>query len=315
MKLLMESWRKYLNEDWRDTSWETDDEKVTIGQVVDYLGDETVDVSVLDLSQQLPELPTRGAERVAAASLDYPIIVVKSGGQYRFVLDGNHRLQKAIDEEVETIKAKILDLDNPETPEVFQRMFGAPDETPITKLRVFDFDDTLTHATARIVVRDTETGEEIRTLNQGELDTYEETEGEELDYSEFKEVPEETKPIEKIIKIFRNMVEHPDKDRKVMIITARMQAAETEIEDYLENLDIDLGDVEIVGTEGESKSPYIKKELESFPSINSFIMFDDSEKNLTDVREMMEEDFPNIKVKLRQPKIADGSVRVPIFRD
>ena len=188
-------------------------------------------------------------------------------------------------------------------------------ETPITKLRVFDFDDTLTHATARIVVRDTETGEEIRTLNQGELDTYEETEGEELDYSEFKEVPEETKPIEKIIKIFRNMVEHPDKDRKVMIITARMAAAETEIEDYLENLDIDLGDVEIVGTEGESKSPYIKKELESFPSVNSFIMFDDSEKNLIDVREMMEEDFPNIKVELRQPKIEDGSVRVPIFRD
>ena len=77
-----------------------------------------------ELSQQLPPLPTRGAERVAAASLEYPVIVVKSGGQYRFVLDGNHRLQKAIDEEVESIKAKILDLDNPETPEVFKRMFG-----------------------------------------------------------------------------------------------------------------------------------------------------------------------------------------------
>jgi hypothetical protein len=124
MKLLLENWRKYLNEDWRDTSWESDDEKVTIGDVVDYLGDETVDVNVLELSQQLPELPTRGAERVTGASLDYPIIVVKSGGQYRFVLDGNHRLQKAIDEEVETIKTKILDLDNPETPEVFQKMFG-----------------------------------------------------------------------------------------------------------------------------------------------------------------------------------------------
>jgi uncharacterized ParB-like nuclease family protein len=125
MKLLLESWRKYLNEDWRETSWEADDEKVTIGDVVDYLGDETVDVNVLELSQQLPPLPTRGAERVAAASLEYPVIVVKSGGQYRFVLDGNHRLQQAIDRpEVETIKAKILDLDNPETPEMFQRMFG-----------------------------------------------------------------------------------------------------------------------------------------------------------------------------------------------
>ena len=124
MNLLFENWRQFLTEDWRDTSWETDDEKATIGDVVDYLGDETVDVNVLELSQQLPSLPTHGAERVAAASLEYPVIVVKSGGQYRFVLDGNHRLQKAIDEEVESIKAKILDLDNPETPEVFKRMFG-----------------------------------------------------------------------------------------------------------------------------------------------------------------------------------------------
>ena len=124
MKLLLENWRKFVTEDWRDTSWKTDDDKVTIGEVVDYLGDETVDINVLELSQQLPSLPTRGAKRVAAASLEYPIIVVKSGGQYKSVLDGNHRLQKAIDEEVESIKAKILDLDKEETPEVFKRMFG-----------------------------------------------------------------------------------------------------------------------------------------------------------------------------------------------
>ena len=124
MKLLLENWRKYITENWRDTSWENDDEKVTIGDVIDYLGDKTVDVNVLELSQQLPSLPTQGAERVAAANLEYPIIVVKSGGQYRYVLDGNHRLQKSIDNKVETIKAKILDLDSPETPEKFKRMFG-----------------------------------------------------------------------------------------------------------------------------------------------------------------------------------------------
>ena len=124
MKLLLENWRKFITEDWRNTSWENDDEKVTIGDVVDYLGDETVDINVLELSQQLPPLPVRGVERVAAASLEYPIIVVKSGGQYRFVLDGNHRLQKAIICDIESIKAKILDLDNPETPEAFKRMFG-----------------------------------------------------------------------------------------------------------------------------------------------------------------------------------------------
>jgi len=124
MKLLLEEWRKYITEDWRDTSWETDDGKVTIGQVVDYLGDETVDINVLELSRQLPPLPTAGAERVAAASLEFPIIVVKFGGKYQYVLDGNHRLQKAIDEGVESIKARILDLDNPKTPEVFKKVLG-----------------------------------------------------------------------------------------------------------------------------------------------------------------------------------------------
>ena len=130
MKLLLENWRKFVTEDWRDTSWKTDDDKVTIGEVIDYLGDETVDINVLELSQQLPSLPTQGAERVAAASLEYPIIVVKSRGQYKSVLDGNHRLQKAIDsiddeevEDVESIEARILDLDNPKTPEVFKRTF------------------------------------------------------------------------------------------------------------------------------------------------------------------------------------------------
>ena len=124
MKLLLENWREYITEDWRATSWENDDEKVTIGDVLDYLEDAVVDIDVLELSQQLPPLPTKGAERVAAANLEFPIIVVKSGGQYKYVLDGNHRLQKAINQKAESIKAKILDLDNPKTPDVFKKMFG-----------------------------------------------------------------------------------------------------------------------------------------------------------------------------------------------
>ena len=124
MKLLLENWREYITEDWRDTSWENDDEKVTIGDVLDYLEDAVVDIDVLELSQQLPSLPTQGAERIAAANLEFPIIVVKSGGQYRYVLDGNHRLQKAINQKAESIKAKILDLDNPKTPDIFKKMFG-----------------------------------------------------------------------------------------------------------------------------------------------------------------------------------------------
>ena len=125
MKLLLENWRQYLAEDWRDTSWETDEDKVTLGEIDDFLGDETIDINVLELSRQIPALPTRGKERVAAASLEFPIIVIKKDGQFKYVLDGNHRLQKAINQEVETIKAKILDVSaEAKTPERFKKMFG-----------------------------------------------------------------------------------------------------------------------------------------------------------------------------------------------
>jgi len=124
MKLLLENWKRFIAESWRDTSWENDEDKVTLGEIDDFLGDKTVEIDVLELSKQIPALPTRGEERVAAASLDFPIIVVKKDGQFKYVLDGNHRLQKAINQEVETIKAKILDVSAEETPERFRKMFG-----------------------------------------------------------------------------------------------------------------------------------------------------------------------------------------------
>jgi hypothetical protein len=141
MKLLLENWREYLTEDWQDTSWEDDNEKIMIGDVNDYLADieeKTVDINVLELSRQIPRLfsdeylqDPDNRKRIETADLDHPIIILKSGGKYKSILDGNHRLQRAIeDKDVETIKAKILDLDNPEIPEVFKRMFGGQDETP-----------------------------------------------------------------------------------------------------------------------------------------------------------------------------------------
>jgi len=120
MKIFIENWRRSSTEDWRTkTNWAKGEEKITLGEVHAHLGNKTVDISVSSLAPLV-----RTQKPVDGVSLDYPIIVNKSGGQYQHVLDGNHRLQKAIDQRVESIKAKILDLDNPETPEIFVRMFG-----------------------------------------------------------------------------------------------------------------------------------------------------------------------------------------------
>ena len=124
MKQLFESWKRFIAESWRDTSWENDEDKVTLGEIDDFLGDKTVDINVLELSKQIPDLPIRSKKRVNDANLDFPIIVVKKDGQFKHVLDGNHRLQKAINQEVETIEAKILDVSAEQTPERFRKMFG-----------------------------------------------------------------------------------------------------------------------------------------------------------------------------------------------
>ena len=62
-------------------------------------------------------------KRVEAASLDYPVIVVMRDRDIDYVLDGNHRLQKAKNDGIEFIKVCVLDLDDPRIPESYKMMF------------------------------------------------------------------------------------------------------------------------------------------------------------------------------------------------
>ena len=136
MKLLFENWKRYLTEEkWKETSWTSEDgsETITISQISDYLGSQTVDVDPIKVKDQV--LKARGKdrlpvgpgitsqERVDAADLSFPIIAGMKGGEYIVVLDGNHRLQKAVDRGM-PLKAKILVLDDPETPQSYKELFA-----------------------------------------------------------------------------------------------------------------------------------------------------------------------------------------------
>jgi hypothetical protein len=128
VKKLLTEWRKYLKEaDWRDTSWADDDYKVTIGEVNDYLDQKFIEaqpISIEDLMDQTPHLDLDlDLERIVTADLEFPIIVTAVNGQYRSVLDGNHRLAKAALKGDETIKARILDLDAADIPEHWNKIF------------------------------------------------------------------------------------------------------------------------------------------------------------------------------------------------
>ena len=116
-----------INENWRDTSWEDDDGKITIGDITDYIGNDIRNISVSDLENKLGDKVssvTQGEERIMKADLQYPIILVQKDGEFSYVLDGNHRLAKAIMTGEEYIKAKVLYLDDKNTPEEFKRLLG-----------------------------------------------------------------------------------------------------------------------------------------------------------------------------------------------
>jgi len=118
--------KESINEgDWKDTAWEDDDGKITIGDIVDYIGDNVRNISVSDLQNKLRsqlDRVTKDEERIMKADLQYPIILVQKDGEFSYVLDGNHRLQKAIMTGEEYIKAKVLYLDDKNTPEDFKRL-------------------------------------------------------------------------------------------------------------------------------------------------------------------------------------------------
>ena len=131
---------------WRDTSWTLkprSHEKITIEEVIEHLSvHKTHDVSIEKITKYI--IPggisdwEYNRERVAAANLEYPIIIVQRENEYRYILDGNHRLQKAINEENENIKVKILDLDDPDTPEMFKKVFGShhQDRNALPRMRI-----------------------------------------------------------------------------------------------------------------------------------------------------------------------------------
>jgi hypothetical protein len=113
---------KYLKENmhgdnWKSTSW-TDTingKKITV-TLQDLLGfienDPIVEISTKTLEPFALHRDKKDPEtlkNVEKSDLQYPIIVLKKPNGYQ-ILDGHHRLQKAINNKIPKIKARLIDL-------------------------------------------------------------------------------------------------------------------------------------------------------------------------------------------------------------
>ena len=171
-----------------------------------------------------------------------------------------------------------------------------------TKLRVFDFDDTLVKSNSRIkIIRDDGTEEYITPAEfavQGENPDYT------YDYSEFESLigPRE---IEKVTRILKNVVNAGTNGREVVILTARMPEAEEPIRKYLEKIGIDTSKITFVllgDADPRKKSNWIETRIQD--GVTDVLFLDDSGKNVKAVSDLKDK-YPQVKFDVRKVSYAE----------
>ena len=124
--------RLFESKHYEETYWEKniDGERVriTIQDIQDYLKNAPViKVRVKDIEDMCvhKNKTDKGTlKRSQDSDLSFPIIISKDEkGEYNMILDGHHRLKKAVDNGIDDIEAKILDLGT--SPVTYQSMFGS----------------------------------------------------------------------------------------------------------------------------------------------------------------------------------------------
>jgi hypothetical protein len=163
------------------------------------------------------------------------------------------------------------------------------------KLRVFDFDDTLA-VTDSMIILTKATGEQIK-QTPGEWATYTPEPGDEFDYSEFAGELMNPREIKDYMNILRRVLGAGTDGRKVVILTARAEAARQGIINFLQDIGLNVNDIEIV-TLGESdpqfKARWIEDKINS--GYDDVYFVDDSDKNIAAVQALAVK-YPNIKLR------------------
>jgi hypothetical protein len=125
-------YQNIIHENYTETFWQDRNDKgdeiyVSIKDMEDFMKDKnikTIFINVNDIKHLCLHKDKKDQEtndRVDRANLDFPILMIKrkSGS---IIIDGHHRLQKAINMKMSKIKAKIINVDD--LPETWQFLFN-----------------------------------------------------------------------------------------------------------------------------------------------------------------------------------------------
>ena len=152
------------------------------------------------------------------------------------------------------------------------------------KLRVFDFDETLAFTKSFIYVK-LPNGKEKK-LTPGQYAVYKEKPGEEYDFRDFYSVQEPTE-LKRITKVLKRIIGKNGGDG-VYILTARPQAVEKHVQQYLKDIGINQR-IPVVGLQSndpKSKSDWVEKKIDS-DGYDDVYFADDSIKNVNQMKKML----------------------------
>lgn len=98
------------NHDWEKTQWK-DKFGNTIATIHDVLSalesEPIVSIAPAKLKHFLSNVELESC-RIETADISFPIILVEECGHFQYILDGHHRLQRALNDNVTYLQAKIL---------------------------------------------------------------------------------------------------------------------------------------------------------------------------------------------------------------
>jgi hypothetical protein len=156
--------------------------------------------------------------------------------------------------------------------------------TESKKLRVFDFDETLVFTKSYIYVKQPN-GKEKK-LTPGEYAVYQEKPGEEYDFRDFYSV-QEPQELKRITKVFKRIIFKNGGDG-VYILTARPQAVEKHVQQYLKDIGINKR-IPVVGLQSNNpkdKADWLEKKIDD-EGYDDVYFADDSKKNVDAAKKML----------------------------
>ena len=163
---------------------------------------------------------------------------------------------------------------------------------------ITDFDDTLVHTDARVIVVDKDG--KRRELSPADYAAYEKQPGDEFDYSEFEQL-KNPRPITKYVNLLKKVIDQKKAD-KVVVLTARGHTKP--IAKFLQSQGITSGIT--IAALGDSdpmeKARYIEKHIKDGYTRIAFV--DDAPKNVKAVKTLMDK-YPKTKLVVQQAQEKD----------